>query len=165
MKPVIVLDNVLNKGEMHEYLFYSESVGSEGSWVDYSLDIDSYSWKILDIAGNYYDLSKIKGFEIWTHNNSKPAADENGGWHYDKDEYRFGLNKILSFPVCSIIYYAKAHNLRNGKLLIEDNIMITPKQNRLVIFGPGKKHYVQDFTGDRFSVNINPWNRLLEEYK
>ena len=43
--------------------------------------------------------------------------------------------------------------------------MITPKQNRLVIFGPGRKHYVQDFTGDRFSVNINPWNRLLEEYK
>ena len=55
MKPVIILDNVLNKGEMHEYLFYSESVGGEGRWVDYSLEVDSYSWKILDIASNYYD--------------------------------------------------------------------------------------------------------------
>ena len=165
MNPTIILDNVLSKGEMLEYLFYSEVIGGEGSWVDWNLDVDRCSWKLVEAAAQYYDLSKIKGFEIWTHNNSRPEGDKDGGWHYDKDEHRYALTQRLSFPVCSMVYYAKAKNLRDGRLLIEDDIMITPKENRLVIFGPGRKHYVQDFQGDRFSININPWNRLLEEYK
>ena len=74
MNPTIILDNVLSEGEILEYLFYSEVVGGEGSWVDWTLDVDRCSWKLVETAAQYYDLSKIKGFEIWTHNNSRPEA-------------------------------------------------------------------------------------------
>ena len=29
----------------------------------------------------------------------------------------------------------------------------------MVIFAPGISHYVEDFTGDRISMLINPWDR------
>ena len=61
-----------------------------------------------------------------------------------------------------MVYYLIVENLDGGQLHVEDDI-ITPKANRLVIFSPGKYHYVQPFTGKRVSMLVNPWNRVLNK--
>ena len=61
-----------------------------------------------------------------------------------------------------MVYYLIVENLDGGQLHVEDDI-ITPKTNRLVIFSPGKYHYVQPFTGKRVSMLVNPWNRDLNK--
>ncbi len=135
----------------------------EGRW--YSIDKpETYTNIMLTKASEYYNMDKIVGYETWLHKNTKPVADYDGGWHFDKDEHRYNVNKLLRFPICSCVFYLEVQNLKGGRLIVED-VEIIPKTNRLVLFGPGKKHYVQDFQGDRFSIAINPWNRLLEEYK
>ena len=62
-----------------------------------------------------------------------------------------------------MVFYTKVKNLKGGELLIEDTIVV-PKENRLVIFGPGLNHKVNEFQGERVSFNINPWNRKLDKY-
>ena len=80
----------------------------------------------------------------------------------DKDEQLNGNKSILSFPLCSMVYYLIVENLEGGQLHVEDDI-ITPKTNRLVIFSPGKNHYVQPYTGTRISMLVNPWDRVLNK--
>ena len=46
------------------------------------------------------------------------------------------------------------YNLKNG-------VEITPQENRLIVFSPGLYHGVQQFTGVRTSINVNPWNTQL----
>ena len=43
---------------------------------------------------------------------------------------------------------------------MEDDI-ITPKTNRMIIFAAGARHYVEDFSGHRVSMLINPWDRYV----
>ena len=135
---------------------------AEGLW--YNIDIpEKYTGDILNKASNYYNMNSAIGYEVWIHKNTRPKADYNEGWHIDKDEHRYNLNKVLRFPICSCVFYLEIQNLKGGRLIIE-SVEVTPKTNRLVLFGPAKKHYVENFTGERYSININPWNRLLEEY-
>ena len=111
---------------------------------------------ILDKANNYFDLSKIKYYEAWTHENTIP-----GGMHYDKDEPLFAEGK-LNFPLCSTVFYANvSDDIKGGKLLFEDGVTIQPKFNRLVIFSPGLYHGVEPFRGKRTSININPWKHEI----
>jgi len=160
---IIIIDNFFEDDQfLEKFKEVAETFPVEGLWTD-AYHREMYTNHIVEKAGKYFDMEKIKGYETWVHSNSKPSADYEDGWHYDKDEYRYNLNNILSFPVCSCVFYLKIQKLIGGDLVIED-VTITPKTNRLIIFGPGKKHYVKDFTGTRISVNINPWNRLLEEY-
>ena len=163
MQPIIIIDDFFKEKNALEGFKnkINTFAPTRGVWLSHPNE--TYTDDILTTAGNYYDMNKCVGFEVWTHNNSKPTADYDGGWHYDKDEYRYGLNNILSFPICSCIFYVEVQNLEGGRLVIED-IKIIPRPNRLIIFGPGKKHYVEDFSGVRYSININPWNRKLEEY-
>ena len=76
----------------------------------------------------------------------------------------YHVRKIFRFPVCSLVFYTEIKDLQGGELIVEDTI-ITPKENRLVIFSPGLLHKVNEFEGKRVSLSINPWNRLLERYK
>ena len=164
---IAILDNVLSDKDFSgfkEAASIFNTVNPEGLWFEVGVYEDPYIKILLEIANNYFDLTKVRGYEVWTHNNTKPTADMDGGCHYDKDEYRWATNKVLSFPVCSLVFYLKVDNVVNGNLIVKD-ISIAPRMNRLVIFGPGTKHRVEDFVGDRFSISINPWNRLLEEYK
>ena len=50
--------------------------------------------------------------------------------------------------------------MEGGELLL-DGDKILPKTNRLVIFAPGIPHNVEDFTGERISMMVNPWNRIF----
>ena len=109
---------------------------------------------IMDKANNYFDLSELKYYEAWTHENTIP-----GGMHYDKDELLY-VQGELNFPLCSTVFYANvSEDIKGGRLLFyDDGVIVEPKFNRLVIFSPGLLHGVEPFRGKRTSININPWN-------
>ena len=65
---------------------------------------------------------------------------------------------IIRYPLCSIIYYPHVRDLKGGRLLLEDDI-ITPKSNRLVLFAPGRYRNVEEFTGERIEVVVNPFSK------
>ena len=127
----------------------------------YSLDeqhpFDNFCNSMIGVANQFINLDSCVGYEFWTQKNTRPSK-----WHQDKDEQLNGAKSILSFPLCSMVYYLIVENLEGGQLHVEDDI-ITPKTNRLVIFSPGKYHYVQPYTGTRISMLVNPWNRVLNK--
>ena len=116
---------------------------------------DDFCLSMINIAEKFYDLSSSIGYEFWTRLNTRPTR-----WHQDND-VKLSKRGIIKFPLCSIVYYCYVENLSGGRLFIESDI-ITPKTNRLVIFAPRLLHYVEDFIGDRASMLINPWNRIVE---
>ena len=110
---------------------------------------------MINVAGNFHDLTSCKGYEFWSQNNTRPQ-----NWHIDQDEQLVAKTNQTRFPLCSMVYYLKIDNLRGGKLHIEDDI-ITPKSNRLVIFSPQLNHCVEPFMGDRIVLCVNPWDVKL----
>ena len=127
----------------------------------YSLDeqhpFENFCNSMIGVANQFINLDSCVGYEFWTQKNTRPSK-----WHQDKDEQLNGNKSILSFPLCSMVYYLIVENLEGGQLHVEDDI-ITPKTNRLVIFSPGKNHYVQPYTGTRISMLVNPWDRVLNK--
>jgi hypothetical protein len=113
--------------------------------------------QILDIARKYFDLSEAIGYEM--HKNLKGPR-----YHYDKDEQLYATQKILSFPLCGIVYYPKIENMQGGDLAF-DNVMLLPITNRLVIFSPELAHGVNNFSGTRISIGINPWKEKPLAYR
>ena len=107
----------------------------------------------VNTARNYFDLDKCVGYECWSQSNTP-----NSNWHYDKDE-RLAAEGKLSFPLCSMIYYVHV-DAKGGQLHLEDDI-ITPKNNRLVIFSPGIFHGVDPYQGERVAFLVNPWDRCI----
>ena len=116
---------------------------------------DNFCLAMINIASDFYDLSSSVGYEFWTRLN-RCVSD----WHCDKDEKLYDEQKIVSYPLCTIIYYPHVDNMRGGELLLGSD-KILPKTNRLVIFAPGIPHNVESFTGDRISMMVNPWNRVM----
>ena len=116
---------------------------------------DNFCLAMINIASEFYDLSSSVGYEFWTRLN-RCVSD----WHCDKDEKLYDEQKIVSYPLCTIIYYPHVDNMRGGELLLGSD-KILPKTNRLVIFAPGIPHNVESFIGDRISMMVNPWNRVM----
>ena len=153
----IVIDDVLD----------SESVSKIHESIDnstrnpffYKMDqnhlYDNFCLAMINIASKYYNLSSSVGYEFWTRLNTCVK-----GWHRDKDEKLFDEENILSFPICTMIYYPYVDNMKGGELLLGSD-KILPKTNRLVIFGAGIPHNVEDFTGNRISMMVNPWAKLI----
>lgn len=105
---------------------------------------------IVDAVAKHVDIQACVGYEMWTQYNTRPE------WHYDKDEGYLERTGQSRFPICSIVYYPLVDGLVGGEFKTED-IVVTPKTNRLLCFGPGVLHTVNPFEGTRFSVLINPW--------
>ncbi len=113
--------------------------------------------RLLVIASNYFDISAFVGYETWTHINSKPAD-----WHQDKDERLIQIYDKLQFPLCTLVYYPFVDkDLKGGRVVFEDDTTVVPKTNRLIIFGPGVWHSVEEYTGERFALIIGPWNKKI----
>ncbi len=109
---------------------------------------------LIDVAADYFNLESTIGYENWAHNRpyNYPSL------HVDRDEKLFEEQGIQIEPLCSIIYYPFIKDLKGGKLISPKNWQVTPKQNRVVMFGPGVPHIVEDFTGGRISFMVNPWH-------
>ena len=153
---ILVFDDVLNNFSPSLLELINKPLESL-DW--YSLDhkhkYKDFCIEILTIASKYFDFSKIVGYEFWGQNNTKP-----GTWHYDKDEKLYSKKKELVFPVCSTIFYLEVSDLVGGRLFVENDV-ITPRTNRLVLFPPGKYHAVENFTGKRVSLLVNPWDHRI----
>ena len=114
---------------------------------------------LIDLVRNYCDLSTCSVYEFWIHHNTRPQQ-----WHIDKDERMMAERGILSCPLCSIVYYPLVENLRDGRLHLLDedlkeDVIIVPKQNRLIVLSAGQRHFVEPFTrGRRSAFIINPWD-------
>ena len=160
---ITVLDDIFTNEYLSDFLARATYDHADGAKWTYINKSEIFTKCLIDVASKYYDTSKIVGYETWMHSNTRPEGDTGDGWHYDRDELSYHVRKIFRFPIFSAIFYLKIENLKGGRLLVEEE-KITPKENRLVIFGPGYKHAVEEFSGDRISITVNPWNRKLEQY-
>ena len=155
-----IVDDALTEEQMSAMKDYSEHSFHAGDLHKYH-NVEPFH-PIVEIASQYYKLDNAKYYEVWQQNNDRPK-----GWHQDKDEVLFQNMDMLSFPLCSTIYYLHVgDDLEKGRLLIQHpdtgkRDYVQPITNRLVIFGPGINHYVEPFTGTRHSVMCNPWPRMI----
>ena len=167
MSSTVILDDVIQKNSFKilQSDFFSrigdnpieENLVVDQKWYSYGEDhlFKDICTPFLQLANSYFDLSSCTGYEFWIQNNRRPSRR-----HIDKDQQLLKEKGIYSFPLCSLIYYPLVENLEGGQLQVEDDI-ITPKTNRLVILSPGIRHYVREFTGNRISLLINPWDKTL----
>ena len=158
---IIIIDDVISDFDVFRkntlQIMGNENLYLEWCSFDYEHDFRDFCLQMIDIASKYYDLSSSIGYEFWTHNNSRPSED----WHYDKDEFLFNATGIYEYPLCSMVYYPVVEDLKGGQLHLECDI-ITPKENRLVIFPPKTYHYVEPFKGNRMSLLVNSWSKILK---
>ncbi len=156
-----VVGNTTFETECIDLLQQNKKETNESNFKErwYSLEeehhFQDFCVKMLNVAVSFFDLSTCKGYEFWSHNNTRP-----GDWHIDQDEQLSNITGQTRFPLCSMVYYVKVENMKGGNLHIEDDI-ITPKSNRLVIFSPKLNHFVEPFRGDRISLCVNPWDVKL----
>jgi hypothetical protein len=152
---LIIIDDVLNTEKLkitQEYFNYPDN--RKMQWVDGSLDeCMSGGTPMADILAHVrcaFDLKYMSGAEQWAHYGTKP------NWHIDKDETLVNTTGEIAMPICSIVFYADIHYLKGGKFMT-NSVSVTPKTNRLIAFSPGVEHGVEDYTGTRMSIAINPW--------
>ena len=181
---MIVLDNVIHEDvfeKCKENLLGSLKESTREIWFDLDAKFiySDFCLSLINLANSYYDLSSCDGYEFWAHKNTKPPR-----WHIDCDERRKQQDNLMTFPLCSIVYYPFVGDITGGELFIshDDTVKshsdyknfkdtqqyhmeenptfdtIIPKTNRVVIFSPGKFHMVNKFQGERYSFVINPWD-------
>lgn len=160
---IAVFDNVLDESNRIAVLDYFLGFGrSTGfAWADGDLNsllmYGSPLSNILRVVSKHVDLNSMVGCEYWAHLNTK------SGWHKDTDETKLYRDHVEAFPLCSIVYYPHIQNLSGGKLMFE-TASIHPQVNRLVVFAPGLPHCVENFSGERISIAVNPWVYKPEGY-
>jgi hypothetical protein len=154
----IILDNVFDDNFINDFLEKLNNKNISETWHSLNVFYDNNILfkSLLRKCEKYYDLSNCVGYEFWTQNNTRPSD-----WHYDKDETFYRNTGNFKFPICSIVYYLKVNNLIGGLLHLED-ITIIPKVNRMIIFPPGIKHFVEEFSGERISLLVNPWDYTIK---
>lgn len=150
-----IIDNFLDSNHL-EYLESTHHEILPVTWYKFyekHMYDDICHLMIKETKKYYSDIESIPGYECWSQINSKPDS-----MHYDKDETMWGEQKKLVFPLCStVLYFNVGKDLSGGLLSIEDEVLIKPKTNRLVIFSPGLLHGVKEFKGKRSSLLVNPW--------
>ena len=118
---IVILDDIFDK-ESFPNVQSDLILKSNGSYPEQFYLLNDYHkykqfcLKLINISGNYFDLSSCSGYENWYHENTKPPT-----WHIDCDERRKEEDNCMSFPLCSIVYYIKVDNLLDGKLYISHN--------------------------------------------
>jgi hypothetical protein len=161
----VIIDNALTEEERLSILTafangpgkYDGTNSGKNKWIDVE-DFDKQDFPlnaIIDVAKYKFDLTNMVGVECWSH------YGVGVGYHVDKDEKVWTDTGEVKTPMCSIVYYAQVENLVGGRFLsIEKNIMA--KTNRLIMFSPGLIHGVEQFTGTRNIVAINPWSYKID---
>ena len=148
-----MIDNFFSKNDHAEILEKYESNHFSDHFVYFNCGQHAFVEEIITASRKYVDYDNHVGYEMRF----------NGGTinpHRDKDEKLFDEKNILSFPLCTIIYYPHVDNMKGGELLL-GNDKILPRTNRMVIFASGISHNVENFTGDRISMMVNPWAKSI----
>lgn len=158
----MVVDDVMDADSLKVVQnFFIHDEARQMRWVDGTfgelLDLQSPLSQILKAASRAFDLSGMAGIEQWSHYGTKPD------WHVDKDEALHKRTGKLACPICSIVFYADVDNLFGGSFMTRE-MTVTPKTNRLVVFGPNVLHGVEAYHGTRMSVAVNPWAKKPEGY-
>ena len=153
-----VIDNVLTEDELREFEEQVAGLNSIDKLVQY--DHIQFVHPLLKVASQYFDLTECDGYEIWQHNKIEGSLP----WHHDRDEILYTRKKIVSHPICGIVYYPRIENLKGGELVFENDERVSPMKNRMVLFDATLKHCVKEYTGRRHSVNINPWNKKYQPF-
>ena len=153
---LIVIDDILDAHDLEKtQVFFGVSENRRIQWVDG--DLAGPIEVILSHVRSIFDLTSMGGIEQWAHYGTKTD------WHVDRDEALFRRTGKVVTPLCSVVFYADVQNLTGGKFMT-DSVVVTPKINRLVAFAPGVRHGVEDYTGTRMAVAINPWTAKPEGY-
>ena len=150
---MIILDDFLTDEELAEY----QNICKEESFrykVDSYDSFDLGSRKILAFAKQYYDFSNLHTVEMWTNYNQVTNV-----WHTDHDMQHFVTTQVERYPICSLVFYP--YVACEGGVFETETKIVEPKTNRIVCFGPGIKHHIKPFTGDRVSVAYNPWTHPI----
>lgn len=153
-----VIDDVLTEDELGEFEEQVAVLNNIDKLVQY--DHIEFAHPLLKVASQYFDLTECAGYEIWQHNKTEGSLP----WHHDRDEILYTMKKIVSHPVCGMVYYPRIENLKGGELVFENDEKVSPKKNRMVLFDATLKHCVKEYTGRRHSVNINPWNEKYQPF-
>ena len=152
-KRLFKLQSLLDQKNSLPIRFYYKEIENE-----YKIYVDF----LIEIAKDFYDINKYIGYELWSHTDPKKNLE----FHYDKDELLFKKNNQNSFPLISIVFYPKIRNLKGGRLYLEKDMIINPKENRLVLFPEGIYHGTSDYNkdGQRISFLINLWDKIPTAY-
>ena len=102
---MIVLDNVIHEDvfeKCKKNLLGSLKESTREIWFDLDAEFiySDFCLSLINLANSYYDLSSCDGYEFWAHKNTKPPR-----WHIDCDERRKQQDNLMTFPLCSIVYY------------------------------------------------------------
>ncbi len=153
----IILDDVLDQLSVDKINSVINNSTEKTTWYDLDEDhiFANLCTSLIHLTNEFINISSCVGYEFWTRLNTNV-----GGWHQDKDEVLYERENVLSYPLCTILYYPYIKNLKGGQLLLEDDI-IMPRTNRMIIFASGMSHNVENFTGERTSMIINPWSKKL----
>ena len=147
------LQSLLEKKNSLPISFFKKEIDSE-----YKIYVDF----LIGIAKDFYNIDGYIGYELWSHTDPKKNLE----FHYDKDELLYNKKKQNSFPLLSIVFYPKIRNLKGGRLYLEKDMIINPKENRLVLFPEGIYHGTSDYNkdGQRISFLINLWDKIPSAY-
>jgi hypothetical protein len=163
MNKIIILDNVFDD-ETVEVFSNIELV--EGI-VWHTIEEESPYLKIIEVIKQFVDLSDCAGYEVWCNKNKLPKK------HQDRNEF-LGAKGILDFPLIGCVYYPIVENVSGSEFCCED-VIVTPKTNRMVLFTGNLWHGVNsdknesDLTSDqglyyklsdkstRVALSLNPW--------
>ena len=186
---IIILDDVFPEKcfkEIQKYQLQPQENQAAERWFlpDTEHPSKNLAKSLITIAGKHVNLDSYSGYESWHHRNTRPPT-----WHIDNDERRRAEDGVMSFPLCSIVYYIYVNNLTGGQLYISHNDdlgeggnklyeeirgdnrldnqvvdVVTPKNNRMVIMPPRVFHTVSHFTGERTAIAVNPWNAIEWKY-
>jgi len=154
---LVVLDDVLDEAHRLAVVgFFSQSDEAramkwERGGVDNLRGNKSPMALLLIRAAQFFDLSLMVGSEYWAHYGSRPD------WHIDKDEKLYQMSGNTEHPICSVVYYADIDAV--GGNFLTETVTVKPVTNRMVVFSPGLLHGVEEYTGTRLSVAVNPWSR------
>jgi len=152
---LIVLDNVLDDAHRAAVVgFFSSSDQARAmKWQPSTLsgvqDDQSPMALFVKAASKCFYVTSMSGCEYWSHYGTRPD------WHIDKDEALKNTTGEIACPLCSIVYYADV-DVQGGAFMTE-SITVKPITNRMVVFSPGILHGVEEYTGTRMSVAVNPW--------
>ena len=151
-KTMIIIENILS--ESVRFDMYTAYDGPRYHGFKYLDGMLLGERQLLDVASTLFNLTGIVGSEIWSNVNSAVPH-----WHIDKDERHYNATGEFKFPLCTIVYYPHVKNLQGGRLKLyeDESIIITPKQNMVVVFPSNIPHLVEPFTGERLSVISCPY--------